>query len=233
MKVAIHQPQYLPWPTLIAKAIHADFFVFLDNVQYPARGFINRTVVTELPPHRHLTIPVSKAPRDTSIGEIKIADGDWVNRHIEFLRRNWPCRETLDYSQWGILSEILGSSSNVSSVAVESTLWLLSVLGVEVAHVKASELDARGRRVDLLLNICHELGADTYLSGLGARQYQVSKDFIKAGVGLEYLHPQPLPEFPAFLWGGQTCFRGISELSPSDVLAALTDGFTPQPPDDL
>lgn len=233
MKVAIHQPQYLPWPTLIAKAVHADFFVFLDNVQYPKNGFVNRTVLTEEPPHRYLTIPVRKAPLGTAISEIEMLDMNWVDRHIELLRENWPCEGSLDRTQWGALKEILVSSPKVSNVAMDSMLWLFSLMGLGVAHVKASELDARGRRVELILNICHELGADTYLSGLGARRYQVSEDFIKAGVGLEYLHPEPLPEFPAFLWGGQSCVRGISELAPSGVLAALTYGFSPQPPDDL
>lgn len=233
MRVAIHQPQYLPWPTLIAKAVHADLFVFLDNVQYPKNGFVNRTVITERPPHRYLTIPVRKAPLGTPISEIEMIDMRWVDRHIAWLRENWPGKETLDQSQWVTLREILVSSPIVSDIAIESTLWLFSFLGIEVKHVKASQLDARGRRVDLILNICHELGADTYLSGLGARRYQVTMDYVKAGVRLEYLYPRRLAALPAFLWGDQSCFRAISELSRSEVLAALASGFTPQPPDDL
>ena len=33
MKLAIHQPQYLPWLGYLAKWAAADAFVFLDTVQ--------------------------------------------------------------------------------------------------------------------------------------------------------------------------------------------------------
>jgi len=34
MKIAIHQPQYLPWPGYFNKILQSDIFVFLDDVQY-------------------------------------------------------------------------------------------------------------------------------------------------------------------------------------------------------
>ena len=39
MRVAIHQPQYLPWTTLIAKGCFVDTFILLDDVQFQRRGF--------------------------------------------------------------------------------------------------------------------------------------------------------------------------------------------------
>ena len=35
--VAVHQPNYVPWPGYFHKLAHADVFVYLDSVQYPAR----------------------------------------------------------------------------------------------------------------------------------------------------------------------------------------------------
>ena len=39
MKVAIHQPQYLPWLGHFAKLAAADCWIFLDTVQYEKNGW--------------------------------------------------------------------------------------------------------------------------------------------------------------------------------------------------
>ena len=38
MKVAIHQPHYLPWLGYFAKWAAADLFILLDVVQYEKHG---------------------------------------------------------------------------------------------------------------------------------------------------------------------------------------------------
>ncbi|MBI3637246.1 MAG: WbqC family protein, partial [Candidatus Rokubacteria bacterium] len=42
MKVAIHQPHYLPWLGYLAKWAAADVFIVLDTVQYEKNGWQNR-----------------------------------------------------------------------------------------------------------------------------------------------------------------------------------------------
>ncbi|MCS7151846.1 MAG: WbqC family protein, partial [Endomicrobia bacterium] len=41
MKVAIHQPQYLPWSGYFNKILQCDIFVFLDDVQYKKNEWQN------------------------------------------------------------------------------------------------------------------------------------------------------------------------------------------------
>jgi len=58
--------------------------------------------------------------------------------------------------------------------------------------------------VDLLIGICGELGADTYLSGSGGANYQDEEMFSKAGIRLiyaDYHHPQYPQQFGDFIPG--------------------------------
>ena len=58
MKVAIHQPHYLPWLGYLAKWAAADLFVFLDTVQYEKSGYQNRNRIKTRDGPRWLTVPV-------------------------------------------------------------------------------------------------------------------------------------------------------------------------------
>ena len=61
MKVACHQPAYLPWPGFFCKAMKADVIVLLDGVQFP-RGTsrVNRNRIKTPGGQTWLTVPVLK-----------------------------------------------------------------------------------------------------------------------------------------------------------------------------
>ena len=43
MRVACHQPNFMPWSGFFAKAAAADVFVLLDDVQFSKGSYTNRT----------------------------------------------------------------------------------------------------------------------------------------------------------------------------------------------
>ena len=52
-----------------------------------------------------------------------------------------------------------------------------------------------------MVNICKEVGADTYLSGTGAKDYLIDEEFDKAGLKLIYqnfIHPTYRQRFGDF-----------------------------------
>src|SRR5919199_1238191 len=55
MRVAIHQPQYLPWLGYLAKRAAADVFIYLDTVQYEKNGWQNRNRIKTKDGPRWLT----------------------------------------------------------------------------------------------------------------------------------------------------------------------------------
>ena len=75
MRVAIHQPHYLPWLGYFAKWAAADRFIFLDTVQYEKNGWQNRNRVKTPDGPRWLTVPVH-ARLGTPIREVTIDRSD-------------------------------------------------------------------------------------------------------------------------------------------------------------
>src|SRR5437867_11305891 len=82
MKVAIHQPHYLPWLGYFAKWAAADLFVFLDTVQYEKNGWQNRNRIKTRDGPRWLTVPV-RAHLGTAIHEVMVdVTQPWRVRHF-------------------------------------------------------------------------------------------------------------------------------------------------------
>src|SRR5437870_12694072 len=82
MKVAIHQPQYLPWLGYLAKWAEADVFVFLDTVQFEKNGWQNRNRIKTAAGPQWLTVPV-RARLGTAIADVAIDTVQpWAPRHL-------------------------------------------------------------------------------------------------------------------------------------------------------
>src|SRR5688572_17153584 len=58
MKVAIHQPHFLPWLGYLHRMAQVDAFVLLDHVQFERRNYQNRTMIRLEDEARWLTVPV-------------------------------------------------------------------------------------------------------------------------------------------------------------------------------
>src|SRR5580693_165520 len=62
MRVAIHQPQYFPYPGFYHKLSLVDAFVIMDDTQYDKR-FTNRNLILDSHGQVWLTVPINKAHR--------------------------------------------------------------------------------------------------------------------------------------------------------------------------
>ena len=77
MKVAIHQPNYLPWMGYFHKMHHADVFIFLDDVQFTKGSHINRVKILSGKGPRWLTVPVVKVKLGQNIIDVRPSSNNW------------------------------------------------------------------------------------------------------------------------------------------------------------
>ena len=80
MKVAIHQPEYLPHLGLLAKIKAVDLFVLLDDVQFNRASLQHRAKIAGPRGMEWLTIPFRHAHPQT-IDAVEIADPTWWWQH--------------------------------------------------------------------------------------------------------------------------------------------------------
>jgi WbqC-like protein family len=206
MKLAIHQPHYLPWLGYFAKWAAADLFVFLDTVQYEKNGWQNRNRIKTREGPRWLTVPV-RARLGTPIRDVLVdASQPWRPRHfaaIEAAYGGAPC--------WARYRDELHAVydrawERLAPVAVASAEWLAQKLGIRTPTRLASEIglpagvqaDATAR----LVALCRAAGADTYLAGRDGALYMDMAQFAAAGIAVEtqqYEHPVYAQEHGEFV----------------------------------
>ncbi|HEX6735322.1 MAG TPA: WbqC family protein [Azonexus sp.] len=199
MIVATHQPHYLPWLGYLDRMQKADLFVVLDHVQFERRNYQNRTriLLDGLP--RWLTVPVVQASQLERVLDKRIDNpaGDdkksWGLKHYQTLRhayRDAPFFDVYGPELYAILTSCPGRLVDIDQMTLD---FLRQALGIHTPLVNSSDLDLRGARSELILNLCLAVGADTYLAGMGgSRTYLDQAKFAEAGVRIawqEFQHP--------------------------------------------
>lgn len=193
MRVAIHQPHYLPWLGYLAKWAAADLFVFLDTVQYEKNGWQNRNRVKTAAGPRWLTVPV-RARFGTRLSDVAVdADQPWAARHLRVLETAYG-----GAPYWRTWCDPLAAlyrapADRLVPVAVASAELLARAVGITTPARLASSLavDADDP-TERLIALCRALGADTYLAGGHGTRYMDAKRFADAGIRVlyqAYAHP--------------------------------------------
>lgn len=203
--VAIMQPTYLPWMGYFDLIDSCDTFVFLDCVQFDKRSWQQRNRIKSAGGELLLTVPVLvKNRREQKIRDAQIdRTRGFAAQHLSSLRHAYS--KAPHYAPHAdALAAILGKDHLLlADLNIELIEFLSAALGVRTGTLRSSTLPAQGSKVERLLSICEELGADHYLSAAGSRAYiEQNNLFLKHGMRVtyqEYAHPVYRQEHGEFL----------------------------------
>lgn len=196
--VAITQPTYLPWLGYFQQMARADYFVFLDTVQFAHQTWQSRNRLRDIEGNVFwLTVPVASHHFGDPICDIRIAPQprNWRRKHLNSVRTHLGGTPHLD-SVMETLEAALGRyHEHLVDLNIDLIECARQKLGLQTKILRASELQATGTRAELLLAICKELGCNHYLANAGSRSYlQVEEQrFEQAGVTIDYQcwkHPE-------------------------------------------
>lgn len=195
MKIAMHQPQYLPWLGYLEKLDEADLFVIVDDVQFEKDGWQNRNRVkcrNHPAGWTWLTVPV-RGRFQQGLNETVIADArPWRHKHLGTLRATYQ-RAPYFATYAPEYAEILARPfERLVDLNVALIRWMNRALGIEKELVLSSTLGIAERSSHRLVAACRELGADELLLGTGSLDYVDGRLFADAGVALrlqDYRHP--------------------------------------------
>lgn len=200
MVVAIHQPNFLPWIGYFYKIKYCDVFVFLDNVQFSKNSYQNRVKIKTPQGASWLTEPVihkfGQLTNETKLNNQE----NWIEKHLRTFEMNYKKAKYFNeiYSllesvyhkrKWEFLCEI--------NIALIDTIC--NYLEIKKNFLLASDLNVSGSSTDLLIRIIKKVGGDTYLSGVGAKNYQNEDAFKMNNIELIYSNFRH-PIYPQ-LWG--------------------------------
>ncbi len=184
MRVAIHQPNYLPWAGYFTKMLAADVFILLDTAQFSKNGYLNRVTIKTPAGARWLSQPVRLHQHlQSSIRDVTLAEEGWGSRHARTLRMNYG--RAPHFARYiTALDRMLTSAPPLLADCNEGLIrWLADRLGIQTPIVRASALEGGYlRRTERLVTLVRAVGGDTYVSGAGGFTYQDEDAFAAAGI---------------------------------------------------
>ena len=203
MKVAIHQPNYLPWIGFFQKMALADIFVILDTVQFSKDSYTQRTKIRTKEGWIWLTIPIEKKYYFKPIKDIHLPqDEKWVKKHKMSLISNYSKCKFVDDEFVDEYYSYSGKFEKLQEFNEFGIVYLKEKFGIKTEIVRASELDIDDnlKSTDLLVDIVKKVGGDIYISGLGGGKYMEEGKLLMNNIKLEYFEFKPF-EYPQ-RWGG-------------------------------
>ena len=200
MKIAVHQPNYLPWLGYFYKMFLADVLVILDTAQFTKNGYQNRVKIKTPTGDQWLSQPVKLSDGAfKTTNTITFADTEWREKHIRTIQMNYGRAQY--YSEYiPELSRLLRSSKKfLSEYNFDLIKWMAEIMGIKVAMVHASEKPSALRGTDRLVELVNHWGGDVYISGTGGDSYQDIQLFQEAGIRVAHANFVPRPYVQ--LWG--------------------------------
>lgn len=200
---AIHQPNFLPRLTTLAKLFAADYWIVLDDVQFTRRDYQHRARLANLDNpavQQWLTIPTRlPSGRPTLIRDAVIDDPDLARRRTEgMLRQHYGAS-----SHWRALAEALDpvldafDTGKSATVAETSTRVLLDLLGWRGQVLTSSRLSARPGRSVRLADLSAATGARAYLCGTGGMTYLDPAPFTVQNIAVASFRPPTTGIWPS------------------------------------
>jgi hypothetical protein len=182
--VAIHQPEYLPWPGLLDKARRAGVLVLLDDVQFDRSSLQHRARVAGAGGPLWMTIPFRhRFPQ--RIDEVEVADDRWREKHWKTIVACYGRAAGFAEAAPRLRALLDRPARRLVEVTVPSVELLLDAFAVPTRVVRASALGVGGEKGERVLAICRALGATRYLSGRTGAAYLDAEAFARAGVAIE------------------------------------------------
>ena len=195
MIVAGHQPNYLPWLGFFDKMRRVDIFIIEDNVQFERQGFTNRNRILTSDGVRWLSVPIEHANKPLLINEVKIAnkgEPNWGRKHWLTLKHGY-CKAPY----WNEFSDFFEETYErewdlLMDLNMHLIKGIMGFLKIDKPLVLSSSLQAQGKKTELIVAQCKELGADVQLAGNGCKGYIEKELFEQQGIALmfqDFSHP--------------------------------------------
>jgi len=193
MKVAIHQPQYIPWPGYFAKILSVDTFILYDSAQYQKNSIINRNKLLMNKKEHHLTIPTQAGRTQDKIKEKKTVIDGWRVKHLNVIKGNYP--------KCNFYPEVLKifektfdqDTDSLCEINCRNVRMICEYLGITTQLVLSSQLniDGDGDATQKNLDMVKKVSGKEYISGEGGKNYLKEELFSNSGIKVRYFHFLP------------------------------------------
>lgn len=193
MKGAIMQPYFFPYIGYYQLAYEVEKFVFLDDVNYIKKGFINRNSILLQGKRHEFTVPVAKISQNRTIHE-HFYTGEFAG-FLKLIEQAYLKAPFFDGVMPLVESVVLDTETNVAQKNAKSLTSVFAYLGIEREFLFSSEvaLDDEKKGQGRILTLCQKLGIDQYRNAIGGQSLYDATAFRNDGIELKFIQSDILP----------------------------------------
>jgi hypothetical protein len=188
-RLVIMQPYFFPYLGYFHLLDSCDTFVFLDNVNYINRGWVNRNQFILSGAPNTYTVPLNGASQNKLINELTIADGKWTKGFLKSLEMSYKKTKCYDMLIEPLKAVIGEGTGKISDLNQRTTMWCAQELGLskqfKISSVDFSNVEGAGQ--DRIIGICQQEAAQAYNNAIGGVDLYNKMDFSKHGIELSFV----------------------------------------------
>lgn len=189
-KIAIIQPNYIPWVGYFDVISKVDEFVFLDDVQFTKRDWRNRNYINSDVGKKLISIPVySKGKFTQKIYETNCIDNKWKDNHLRQIKDSYRLYPNFNLI-YNFLTECFykSDSLNLLENLYNINLAIIDFLKIKTKIHYSKNFSIKTNKQDKIIKICKQIGASIYLTGPLALNYLETKLFEKENISVEFIN---------------------------------------------
>lgn len=199
-RLAIMQPYLFPYLGYFQLAAAVDRFVFLDDVNFIQRGWINRNRLLFSGQVHYFTVPLAAASQNALIYEIAVTkEGGWKKKLDTSIRQSYAKAPHFKAVYALIESVLFGDERMIGAIAKHSVKVVADYLELPVEFVPSSAVygNQNLKGEVRIRDICRCEQAGTYYNLPGGRALYDPGLFVADGIDLAFIEPA-LPVYAQF-----------------------------------
>lgn len=189
-RLAIHQPNFLPWIGYFHKMAHVDEFVLFDDVQFPrGKSYGNRVLIKVGEKESWITVPTKKKSELLLFSEIEIDyQQNWSRKMLKTVFLNYKKARHFDNVYPGLENIFELKYEKLFDLNFALIEFCMQKGGMKTDLIISSNIPSNSNidGEEKIMNILRSRAASTYLSGAGAgsRRYLNEDHFKEEGIEL-------------------------------------------------
>ena len=192
MNISIHQPDYISYLGYFYKISQSDIFVFLDDAQFSNDNMHHWNRIKTPQGECRLKIPVEQHLGDP-INRVRTKDElKWKQKHLKTIEMNYAKASCFKEIFPAFQEILLKEYDSLAEMNIAINTWIIREFGFKTKLFRSSDMSISSVREERVIDICSALGGDVYISGHGAKAYQIDEHFEKRGIQLVYTDYKPI-----------------------------------------
>lgn len=199
-KVAVHQPNFLPWIGYFYKLYLSDIFIFQKHVEHSKRSYTRRTKIAKEnseESNQWLTVPLLKHRDDSLIADLVVENTtNWRESHLKKIENAYhkePFFSTFfqTLSNWYYETKEMKFLYEINEFLIQKISDYLDIK-TEFREDDSNYLDFS--KTDRLVSMVTDNSGKIYITGLGGKKYLEENGFVEKNISLAYYNVAEITE---------------------------------------